>query len=42
MPEYLTQKEAFGKCKTGGKFIIIEQADEEKIKATLAIADGDE
>ena len=41
MPEYLTQKEAFGKCKREGKIIIIEQADEEKIKATLAIAEGD-
>ncbi|MBI3037263.1 hypothetical protein HYY73_05975 [Candidatus Woesearchaeota archaeon] len=41
MPEYLTQKEAFGKCKTEGKFIIIEQINEDKIKATLAIADGD-
>ena len=41
MPEYLTQKEAFGKCKREGKIIIIEQVDEEKIKATLAIADGD-
>lgn len=41
MPEYLTQKEAFGKCKREGKIIIIEQVDEEKIKATLAIAEGD-
>ncbi len=41
MPEYLTQKEAFGKCKREGKFIIIEQVDEDKIKATLAIAEGD-
>lgn len=41
MPEYLTQKEAFGKCKREGKIIITEQVDEEKIKATLAIAEGD-
>jgi len=41
MPEYLTRKEAFGKCKREGKIIITEQVDEEKIKATLAIADGD-
>src|SRR3989338_1766410 len=41
MPEYLTQKEAFVKCKREGKIIITEQVDEEKIKATLAIAEGD-
>ena len=41
MPEYLTQKEAFLKCKREGKFIFTEQVDEEKIKATLAIAEGD-
>src|SRR3989338_4441628 len=41
MPEYLTQKEAFGKCKREGKIIIIDQVDEGKIKATLAIAEGD-
>ena len=41
MPEYLTQKEAFLKCKREGKFIITEQTAEEKIKATLAIAEGD-
>ena len=41
MPEYLTQKEAFGKCKREGKFIIIESTDEAKIRATLVIAEGD-
>jgi|SRR3989338_10566613 len=41
MPEYLNQKEAFLKCKKEGKFIIIEQVDEERIKATLAIAESD-
>ncbi|MBI2110478.1 hypothetical protein HYT51_01735 [Candidatus Woesearchaeota archaeon] len=41
MPEYLNQKEAFLKCKKEGKFIIIEQIDEERIKATLAIAESD-
>lgn len=41
MPKYLTQKEAYGKCRTEGRFIIIENADEAKIKATLAIAEGD-
>ena len=41
MPEYLTQKEAFLKCKKEGRFIIVEQVDEERIKATLAIAESD-
>ena len=41
MPEYLNQKEAFLKCKKEGKFIIIEQIDEERIKATLTIAESD-
>ena len=41
MPEYLTLKEAFGKCKREGKIIITEQVDEEKIKATLAISESD-
>src|SRR3989339_1871021 len=41
MPEYMTQKEAFIKCKKEGKFIIIEEVDIGKIKSTLAIAEGD-
>ncbi|MBI2130114.1 hypothetical protein HYU07_07865 [Candidatus Woesearchaeota archaeon] len=41
MPEYLTQKEAFLKCKKEGKFIATEEAGIEKIKATLIIAEGD-
>ncbi len=41
MPEYLNQKEAFLKCKKEGKFIVIEETDIEKIKATLKIAEGD-
>ena len=41
MPEYLTQKEAFLKCKKEGKFIFIEEINLEKIKATLVIAEGD-
>ncbi len=41
MPEYLTQDEAFGKCKREGRFIVTEHVDKEKIKATLIIADGD-
>ena len=41
MPKYLTQEEAFMKCKKEGKFIIIEDVDKEKIKATLKIAEAD-
>ena len=41
MPEYLNQKEAFLKCKKEGKFIVIEESNIEKIKATLKIAEGD-
>lgn len=41
MPRYITRKEAFLKCKKEGKFIVIEDADLEKIKSTLNIAEGD-
>lgn len=41
MPKYLTQKEAFNKCKTQGKFIVIEETDKERIKSTLNIAESD-
>lgn len=41
MPKYLTQQEAFLKCKKEGKFIGIEDIDLEKIKSTLIIAEGD-
>lgn len=41
MPEYLTQKEAFTKCKKEGRFIVPEEIDVEKIKATLTIAESD-
>ena len=41
MPRYLTKKEAFMKCKKEGKFIFIENTNEEKIKTTLKISDGD-
>lgn len=41
MPEYLTQKEAFTKCKKEGKFIVTEEIDIEKIKSTLNIAEAD-
>ena len=41
MPKYLTQKEAFMKCRKEGKFIITEETDIEKIKSTLNIANAD-
>lgn len=41
MPKYLTQEEAFAKCKKEGSFIVIEDIDEEKIKSTLIIAGSD-
>jgi DNA polymerase III delta prime subunit len=41
MPEYLNEKEAFSKCKKEGRFIVTEEIDIEKVKATLTIAEGD-
>ena len=41
MPEYLTQKEAFDRCRKEGKFIVLEELDLEKIKSSLVIAEGD-
>jgi len=41
MPKYITQKEAFMKCKREGRFIVIEKVNIEKIKSTLSIAEGD-
>ncbi len=41
MPKYLTQNEAFMKCKKEGNFIVMEETDTEKIKSTLNIADAD-
>ena len=41
MPKYLTQKEAFAKCRKEGKIIVIEEIDKEKIKSTLTISDAD-
>ncbi len=41
MPRYLTQRDAFFRCKKEGKFIITEGADLEKIRSTLIIAEGD-
>jgi hypothetical protein len=41
MPEYLTQKEAFEKCKKCGKFIAVQDLDLENIKSRLVIAEGD-
>lgn len=41
MPKYLTQQDAFLKCKKEGKLIIVEEVEKEKIKAMLLIAEGD-
>lgn len=41
MPKYLTQKEAFMKCKKEGKFIVTEEIDKDKIKSILGIAESD-
>jgi hypothetical protein len=41
MPKYITQKEAFQKCKKEGRFFIKEEIDFEKIKSTLKIAKAD-
>lgn len=41
MPTFLSQSDAFLRCKKEAKIIIIEDIDLEKIKAILRIADGD-
>ena len=41
MPKFLTQKEAYTKCKREGCFIPIEGVDIYKIKSTVVIAEGD-
>ncbi len=41
MPEYITCKEAFLRCKKEGNFIVTEEIDFEKIKATVKIAESD-
>lgn len=41
MPEYLTQEEAFLKCKKEGNFIVREDIDKAKIASTVIIADAD-
>lgn len=41
MPKYLTQKEAFRKCKENGKFIVLEGVDRAKIGCVLNIAKAD-
>ena len=41
MPKYLTRAEAFAKCRSQGRFIVSEEADVDRIKATLEIADAD-
>ena len=41
MPKYLTQKEAFMKCKKRGNFLVVDEVNLERIKSTLSIADAD-
>ncbi len=41
MPKYLTQQEAFLKCKKDGKFVPIEDVDFDKVKSMLSIAQTD-
>jgi len=41
MPKYLTQDEAFIKCRKSGSFILMEDVDTEKIRSTINIADAD-
>ncbi|MFH1505782.1 MAG: hypothetical protein ABIE94_02225 [archaeon] len=41
MPKYLTQEEAFLKCRKEGSFIVIEETNSDKIRSTLKIADAD-
>lgn len=41
MPKYLTQNEAFIKCKREGNFIVTEDIDKSKIKSMLSIAEAD-
>jgi hypothetical protein len=41
MPEYLTLKEAFLKCRTEGKYKVKARVEIEEIKATVKIAEAD-
>jgi hypothetical protein len=41
MPEYLTQNEAFLKCKRSGKFIVLEEIDLARVKSAVSIAESD-
>jgi len=41
MPKYLTQQEAFLKCKREGCFVVVSEVEIERIKSTLIIAEGD-
>lgn len=41
MPEYLTQQDAFLKCKREGRFIPQEEVGIERIKSTLSISEAD-
>lgn len=41
MPKFMTQQEAYTKCKKDGCFIPLEQVDVEKVKSTVDIAEAD-
>ena len=41
MPKFLTLNEAFAKCKKEGKFIPLSEIDNDKIKSSVSIAQGD-
>jgi hypothetical protein len=41
VPKYLTQEDAFMKCKREGNFIVVEEVAKDKIRSTITIADGD-
>jgi len=41
MPEFLTQPEAFLKCKKDGRFIVLEEVELGRIKSIFVIADAD-
>ncbi|MBS3135854.1 hypothetical protein J4401_02745 [Candidatus Woesearchaeota archaeon] len=41
MPKYLTQDDAFMKCRKEGNFIVMEDTDAEKIESMVSIANAD-
>ena len=41
MPKYINQKDTFLKCKEEGRFLVVEEVDNDKINSTVRIAEGD-